>query len=212
MNKYPAIWQAKLDVNSKSLLKEFNTAYPQDLNKVYSKNDNWKGVTVFKAGERCLLNNLPEVSQIVQRLGLNNVVGITYFNLEKNSNLHQHRDMNGNLLFGILRIHIPLKTNEKAFMTVENIDYQLPTDSAWVLDTSGLHGLKNGSIDNRIHLVVDIKKGPETAAYFPNWSIPLAFHLSKFIFIMFSKILRDVILNPISVIKRIKEKMGGGNK
>ena len=153
MEKYPSIWQVDLAFDANLLLKEFMNAYPQNLEKVYSENESWKGVTIFKKGGSLNLLNVPEVEKLVAQFGKSNVIGISYFNLETNSQLHEHRDMNGNLLFGIVRIHIPLKTNEKAFMFIERVKYHLPIGSAWALDTSGLHALANGPISNRIHLV-----------------------------------------------------------
>jgi hypothetical protein len=143
----------------------------------------------------------------VAQLGRGNVIGISYFNLEVNSQLHEHRDMNGNLLFGIVRIHIPLKTNEKAFMFIERVKFHLPVGSAWALDTSGLHALANGPIGNRIHLVIDIKKSAETLQYFPKWSVSVVLHLCKFIFFMSIKIVIYLFLNPGSLIKRVKDKI-----
>lgn len=207
MYKYPAIWQVKLDFDAKLLLEEFINAYPQNLEKVYPENENWKGVTIFKKGESLNVLNLPEVEKLVAQFGRCNVIGISYFNLEANSQLHEHRDMNGNLLFGIVRIHIPLKTNEKAFMLIEGVKYHLPIGSAWALDTSGLHALSNGPINNRIHLVIDIKKSSKTQQYFPRWSVTIVLHLCKFIFVMSIKIVRDLFSNPGSLIKRLKDKI-----
>jgi len=48
MDKYPAIWKVKLNFDANLLLKEFMEVYPQNLEQVYSENENWKGVTIFK--------------------------------------------------------------------------------------------------------------------------------------------------------------------
>ena len=206
MQKYSAIWQVNLDFSSDLLLKEFMNAYPQNLDKVYSENENWKGVTVFKKGLDLSLSNLPELKNVASQLGEENIVGINYFNLEANSSLHEHRDMNGNLLFGIVRIHIPLKTNEQAFMFIEKVKYHLSIGTAWALDTSGLHALSNGPVDNRIHLVIDIKRSPKTLKYFPKYTVSVVLHLCKFFFIVCLKVLRDLFANPRSLIKRLKDK------
>lgn len=206
MSKYKAIWQIDLDLDAVALLKEFSECFSHKLSKVYSENESWTGVTVCKKGSRFDLQKLPEVGKLIESFGKDNVLGINYFNLETNSKLHEHRDMNGNLLFGIVRIHIPLITNGQAFMFVERIKYNLPVGTAWVLDTSGLHALANGPIGDRIHLVIDIKKGSETRQYFPKWSCSVVLHLGKFIFIMFIKIVRDILSNPGSLVKRLKDK------
>ena len=206
MKSYPAIWQIRPKFNSNNLFQEFDKEYSNYLTKVYSENDNWNGVCLFKKGQDLLLTKLPELEKVANFFGKKNIVGINYFNLDKDSSLHEHRDMNGNLLFGIIRIHIPIKTNPEAKMIIEGKDYHIPLNSAWALDTSGLHALSNGSLDNRIHLVIDIKKSADTADYFPNLSLAVLIHLFKFIIIVTFKILRDLFTNPSSLIKRIKDK------
>ena len=207
MFNYPAIWKVDLHFNSTLLYDEFKESYPDDLETVYSGNNDWKGVTIFKRGKCLRLENLPELERLVNQIGKESVIGISYFNLDKNSELHEHRDMNGNLLFGIVRIHIPIKTNDEAFMIIERIKYQLPIGSAWCLDTSGLHALVNGAIDNRIHLVIDIKRSLETGLLFPKWSLSIILHLGVFVFVMSFKILRDLLLNPGSLFKRLNDKI-----
>jgi len=207
MFNYPAIWKVDLDFDAELLLNEFKKSYPENLKKVYSENNNWKGVTIFKKGEVLSLNNLPELESLVKKIGNESVIGISYFNLEKNSELHEHRDMNGNLLFGIVRIHIPIKTNDEALMIIERTKYQLQLGSAWCLDTSGLHGLVNGDIDNRIHLVIDIKRNSNTNRFFPRWSFSVILHLTVFVFVMSFKIVRDLLMNPRSLIKRLNDKI-----
>ena len=204
---YPAIWEIDLDFDALSLQHEFEAVYAEKLETVYESNDDWKGVTVFKAPSKLTLNGLPELEKLVTKLGKQNVIGISYFNLDQNSKLHEHRDMNGNLLFGIVRIHIPIKTNDEAFMIIERVKYQLPIGSAWALDTSGLHALANGSIDNRIHLVIDVKRASATQLLFPKWSLSVLLHLGAFVSIMVIKILRDLFLNPGSLYKRLKSKI-----
>jgi hypothetical protein len=207
MFNYPAIWKVDLDFDAELLFNEFKKSYPENLKKVYSENNNWKGVTIFKKGEVLSLNNLPELESLVKKIGNESVIGISYFNLEKNSELHEHRDMNGNLLFGIVRIHIPIKTNDEALMIIERTKYQLQLGSAWCLDTSGLHGLVNGDIDNRIHLVIDIKRSSNTNRFFPRWSFSVILHLTVFVFVMSFKIARDLLMNPRSLIKRLNDKI-----
>ena len=207
MARYPAIWEVELDFDVSLLLEEFTSAFSKNLRKVYAKNNDWKGVSVFKKGENLDLGNLPEVERVVSQIGKSNVMGIGYFNLETDSRLHEHRDMNGNLLFGIIRIHIPIKTNENAYLFVERVRYHLPLGTSWALDTSGRHALANGSISNRIHLVIDIKKSAETIKFFPRWTTSVVLHLINVIFVMSIKIVRDLFLNPNSLRKRLKDKI-----
>ena len=202
--KYPAIWQINVKFDPSMLLKEFERIYADRYEKIYSKNNSWKGVTIFSHGSRLELDELPELESLANNFGKENILGISYFNLETNSTLHEHRDMNGNLFFGVVRVHVPLKTNDQAFMFIEKVKYHLPLGTAWALDTSGLHALANGALSNRIHLVIDIKKSPKTLEYFPDYTLSVILHLFKFSFIVSFKILRDLFSNPKSLIKALK--------
>jgi aspartyl/asparaginyl beta-hydroxylase (cupin superfamily) len=202
MEKYPAIWQTDTLVNSAKLLHEFEEALKLQLHQVYDKNKDWTGVTVLRGSKVDHLASLPFLVEFLEQFGRENVLGVTYFNLAPHSVLHRHRDMNGNLLFGIMRLHIPLKTNPKAMMEVQKKKYHMSIDTLWALDTSGLHALENGGDHNRIHLVVDIKYGDATAKYFPAFSLPVILHVTTFVFIVLGKILRDMVTNPSSLLAR----------
>ena len=204
---YPAIWRTQEIVDSSSLLDEFEATFLSKVSPVLSDNDGWNGVTVFNGADINLLNQLPVLKGVLNKLAKDAVVGVTYFNLSPHSELHRHRDMNGNLLFGIIRLHIPIKTNFEALMEVQKKSYHLPLNSVWALDTSGLHALKNTSDQNRIHIVVDIKRAKSTSLFFPNWSLTVIFHLCSFVFIMVGKIVRDLFKQPKSLLKRITTAM-----
>jgi hypothetical protein len=204
MTNYPAIWRIGTVANSNALLQEFEQALTGQLRQVYPKNTDWTGITVLLGKKIDHTASLPKLTAFLEEFGRRNVLGATYFNLAPHSVLHRHRDMNGNLLFGVMRLHIPLKTNPKAIMEVQKKSYHMPADTLWALDTSGLHALENSSDENRIHLVVDVKYGPETAKYFPALSLPVAMHLTGFVFIVAGKVLRDVITKPASLLSRLR--------
>ena len=74
---------------------------------------------------------------------------VNYYNMAPESVQHAHRDQSGNLLFGISRLHVALKTNPDAYLEVEKQRYHLPVDELWALDTSGLHSARNGGEEER---------------------------------------------------------------
>jgi hypothetical protein len=201
-SKYPAIWKSNTVVNSNKLLEEFLQVLSSRLQKVYSNNIDWTGVTVFDGSYVNYLNDLPCLNELLDQIGLESVLGASYFNLAPNSHLHRHRDMNGNLLFGVLRLHIPLQTNLSATIEVKKISYHLPVNTMWVLDTSGEHALENMGSQNRIHLVIDVKHGKSTKKYFPSMTPGIVLHLVLFFCIMIMKILRDSFIHPISLLNR----------
>lgn len=81
-------------------------------------------------GEKIVhLAELPRLAEFLNQFGRESVLSATYSNLAHHSALHRHRDMNGNLLFGVMRLHIPLQTNLKAIMEVQKRPYHMPTNT-----------------------------------------------------------------------------------
>jgi hypothetical protein len=56
------------------------------------------------------------------------------------------------------RFHIPLITNEDVVFTgsKDGLSYHMPTGVLGILNNSDIHGIRNNSTNNRIHLIVDI--------------------------------------------------------
>ena len=52
------------------------------------------------------------------------------------------------------RIHIPLITNDKCFMIIDDVVYRYPADgNYYIADTTKIHTFVNASFETRIHLV-----------------------------------------------------------
>lgn len=58
-----------------------------------------------------------------------------------------------------IRLHIPVKTNDKVIFSCEDMDVNMKAGECWALDNSGFHGVVNGGDEERIHLVIDVDKG-----------------------------------------------------
>jgi hypothetical protein len=201
---YTAIFRSDETVDAAPLYEEFRRWPNAKLNPVYQGNVDWTGICVYSRGGENHLEQLPALRALVERLGRKHVTGVTYFNLAPRSQLHRHRDMYGNLLFGISRLHIPIKTNPLALMEVEKIAYHLGLNEIWCLDTSGLHALRNDSDENRIHIVIDVKRNAATEKFFPAWKFPVVLHLARFVVIMSWKIVRDLVTRPATLLNRIR--------
>lgn len=202
---YKAIFITDEIVDSSLLHKEFSDWPNAKLNSVYPGNPDWTGVCVYNKLGVNHLAELPALRSLITRVGLQHVTCVTYFNMAPKSKLHRHRDMYGNLLFGISRIHIPIKTNPLAILEVEKNSYHLSLNELWCLDTSGLHAVWNDGEENRIHAVIDVKRHRETEKYFPRWSPRVLIHLARFLVIVSWKVARDIVCQPKSVLKRIVE-------
>ena len=203
MKLYDGIWQISLPLDYTAISNYFFSNIENKTSKVLKSNDGWVSKEIYK-NNTDKIKSVPNCfKHIFEYLGDVNILGIGYYKLKANSKLHKHRDMNGNLLFGVLRIHIPIKTNKKAFMIVGEKKLNLPLNTAWILDTSKIHGLENYGTEDRIHLVIDIKKGKKTADFFPK-GFGVKIHLITFVFILIMLLIRDIFKNPLSIAKRIR--------
>lgn len=201
---YKSIFRTDEVVDHHTLLEEFNTTMNEHLKVVYPKLESWTGVVVYERNGKNELERLPELRKVVDTIGRENIAGVTYFKLKEGAIQHEHRDMYGNLLFDCSRIHIPLQTNAKAFLMVERVEYNLGLGELWCLDTSGRHAAKNEGDNDRIHLVIDVLRCPATEKYFPSRNFETRLHLCKFCVIMGWNVLRDSVLRPKSVLKRVR--------
>lgn len=58
-----------------------------------------------------------------------------------------------------IRLHIPVKTNNKVIFTCDDMAVNMKKGECWALDNSRLHGVINGGNEERIHLVIDAPIG-----------------------------------------------------
>jgi hypothetical protein len=82
---------------------------------------------------------------------------VVFYRLEAGTQIPEHRDHGQNRhTLGMVRIHIPVITNEKIVMYVEKKPYHFPLGTAWYFDASARHSVENNSDQDRTHLVVDL--------------------------------------------------------
>lgn len=208
MGRYSCIFDTGERVDSRPLYEEFLSVCADDLITAYEGQDAWTGVRVYDQVGADRLAELPRLSALLDTIGREHVTMVNYYNMAPRSVQHTHRDQSGNLLFGISRLHLPLKTNPDAFLEVEKRPYHLPVDELWALDTSGLHSAQNGGDEGRVHLVIDVKRAPDTEKYFPKTTMAVRFHLVKFVAIMGAMVARDVVTKPRTVLGRVPYLVG----
>lgn len=201
---YSCILRTDERADADALYQEFEQVCAKDLASAHEGQTAWSGVRVFDLVSANRIEELPLLSQLLDRLGRESVVMVNYYNMAPESMQHEHRDQSGNLLFGISRIHIPLRTNPEAILRIERKDYHLPAGEVWAIDTSGRHAAVNGGTENRVHLVIDVKRSRNTEIYFPRMTLSVYLHLAKFVAIMGWKLLRDTATKPATVYDRLR--------
>lgn len=134
---------------------------------------NWEGISLYSvngdmhdlraadrlpvhktaAGEKC-----PYIcNELLPQFGAP-CLRVVFYRLQAGTRIGEHRDIGENrFTTGVVRIHIPVITNEKVRMYVERNPYHFPAGTAWYFDASVRHAVQNNSDQDRIHLVADLK-------------------------------------------------------
>ncbi len=178
------------------------TQISKDL-KSYSKS--WKHVPVienYKLLDQLSTNtNCNLLVDIILRNFPSRIKTLTFYKAKKGLLLHRHRDMSGNLLFGKLRIHIPIITNPDCYYLIskDGSDYLFHAwvKGCFVLDTGYIHGVWNNSQHDRVHLMIELHMNRDIWQMLPRKNINWYLHLLNFIF----------ILVPIGMAKRFYKKI-----
>lgn len=83
------------------------------------------------------------------------VVNAEIISMNPKSRIRMHKDR-GNSLYVVRRFHIPIKTNQQVFFTVDGKKYNLAEGNAYELNNAKYHSVRNDSDEIRIHLIVDV--------------------------------------------------------
>ena len=191
------------------ILNEFEMVAEGLVGPVFSDKLAWNGVCVFhekeniweKTQHKINLDNLPKLKKFIKNyFDLDRVRMINVYKLEPGACLHPHRDMEGNLILGMIRVHYCLKTNPECMLLGEH----LKSGHFLSFSTSELHNAENLGETDRIHLVVDIKTSAKNNKFFPKLTLNICIKLVDRTIRIFLLLLRDVLKRPSSVISRIK--------
>jgi len=101
-----------------------------------------------------LLRDLPAVRALLDSFGLR-YMWARLARLTGSAFLWEHRDYDELLQTERYRLHVPLVTNESAYLVVAGVKVCLRTGSIWRLTPTVPHGVCNLSGPDRIHLLLD---------------------------------------------------------
>jgi hypothetical protein len=105
------------------------------------------------AGERCTY----VCNELLPQFGAP-WLRVVFYRLKAGTVLGEHRDIGENrMTAGLVRIHVPIITDEKVLMYVGGKPYYFPVGTAWYFDATARHRVENNSHQDRIHLVIDLK-------------------------------------------------------
>lgn len=115
-------------------------------------------VTCYKKNSFSTDNAISELSHIYKTLEYHvggRVVRCEVINMNANSRVRDHKDRS-DVLYLSRRFHIPLKTNSSCFFTVNNQTVNMLEGNLYEINNTKWHNVKNLSIENRIHLIIDV--------------------------------------------------------
>lgn len=72
----------------------------------------------------------------------------------------------------LVRIHVPLQTDPRAYASEEQTIYRMALGEAWFLDATRVHSIANFSEVNRLHLLLDFGGGELDSIFLPGLSGP----------------------------------------
>jgi hypothetical protein len=98
---------------------------------------------------------LNQIYNLLEQHAAGRVVHSEIISMNPKSRIRTHKDI-GDALYLLRRFHIPLKTNDQTFFTVEEEQFFLQEGAAYELNNSKYHSVRNNSDDSRIHLIIDV--------------------------------------------------------
>lgn len=79
----------------------------------------------------------------------------------------EHRDTPTGLPYGFIRVHVPVRTNPGAVLSIDKVEHRWQPGTLWYGDFSRLHSVINTGDQVRIHLVIDCSISPGLLSLFP---------------------------------------------
>jgi len=153
---------------------------PQDRKKVGKTN--WTGISLYSLNGRAddmrcssypitkptpAAEYCPHImNELLPQLGIGSLLRVAFYRVDAGTGVGRHRDWEMGRANGVVRIHVPIVTNEQAIMFNNGRWYHMPAGQAWYFDTSSIHAVENGGDEHRIHLAVDVRVGKETSHLF----------------------------------------------
>lgn len=191
------------------LLQEFEKEAEKAIGPVLNDKIAWNGVCIYHENEaiwrdyphKISLSDLPNLQSFINEyFDSEKIRMINIYKLEPGACLHPHRDMEGNLILGMIRVHYCLKTNLNCTLLGEHLE----AGNFFCFSTSELHSAENLGSSDRIHLVVDLKFSKKNSSFYPKLTFSIFLTLlDRLIRILFLMI-RDLIKRPSSIISRFK--------
>lgn len=119
-----------------------------------------------------LLDQLPYLRSIIEEWECPKET-IRLLALHPGAEIKPHRDLGCNYEGGVLRIHIPIQTNNQLKFMVGGEQLKLAEGSCWYIDFDQTHSIINAGENVRVHLVIDALRNEWTDRLFEAYGYKL---------------------------------------
>jgi SAM-dependent methyltransferase len=151
--------------------------------------------------ERPALRGCPTMRALAERFGAR-VMALTLARLAPGGGVAEHRDLSGGLSLGVVRLHVPLRTDPAVEFVVAGERVTMVEGEIWHLDTTYPHRVVNRSQRDRVHLILDLEAGASTRALLPEPDLRDYLHRAGFAAICVGKGLELAVCEPAAAVDR----------
>jgi SAM-dependent methyltransferase/uncharacterized protein YbaR (Trm112 family) len=147
-----------------------------------------------------VMASCPAMHALAESFGAR-VMAMTLARLEPGGGVHEHRDISGGVSMGVLRLHVPLRTDPGVEFVVDGVRVSMREGETWHLDTTYPHRVANHSQINRVHLIIDLEATPQLRELLPKPDLKDYLHRAEFGLIVVGKGLERAATNPKQLVE-----------
>lgn len=150
-----------------------------------------------RGGERRhqVLDTCPAMQALAESFGAR-VMALTLARLAPGGGVHEHRDISGGLSMGVIRLHVPLRTDPGVQFVVDGARVIMREGQTWQLDTTYRHRVANLGSVHRVHLILDLALTPELRELLPKPDLRDHLHRVEFAAVCVGKGLQLGLTQP----------------
>lgn len=101
-----------------------------------------------------VLQQCPYFQEVIAQFACEKT-SIRLMSLEAGGEIKEHRDIGTSLEDGVTRLHIPIQTTPEVLFRLDGADVHFSAGDTWYLNATCLHGVRNGGVHARVHLMID---------------------------------------------------------
>ena len=158
--------------------------------------DKWLTCSLIKDfNETENFDNFPIAKVIKDKLKCD-IKSLMFYSMLPGGEVHEHRDMDGNVGFGGIRFHVPLVTNDDVIFKVSGERIKMGVGEFWALDTSYKHAVANFGQEQRIHVVMIVIINDWVKTLLPPKDFLHYMHMVHLFLLAIGRLIKQVFKDP----------------